>query len=227
MNAKAERQRNALRSAIRESGKTLNAVSGQAGVTEGTIRAFLKGKTQSLRYETLKKIAAVTNRPVTYLLGETDTFEAAPVAVPSADLTVMRSGPIDVPIFRVALSPNGQWGEVIMEEGIIGHTQRPVAARENSLLFAFAVPDDSMALTFHAGDLILVDPTRQPGHERPAVVELHSQDGARHFVIGFLMLRRPERIEIRQTSPDRVLSIEMEKVKGIYRILFGQDYLAN
>lgn len=45
----------------------------KAGIKEGTIRAFLKGKTRSMKMETLGKLAIAANATVQEMLGEANT----------------------------------------------------------------------------------------------------------------------------------------------------------
>ena len=65
-----KKQQKAMDAFMRSRGLNPHSWARIAGIREGTIRNFIKGNTQSMRYETLLKLADSVNATVNEILGE-------------------------------------------------------------------------------------------------------------------------------------------------------------
>lgn len=68
MSEAIEARRERVRAAVAASGKSVNAVAEDAGMTEPSLRAFLAGKTRDMKIETYEAIAPVLNCSPEFLI---------------------------------------------------------------------------------------------------------------------------------------------------------------
>lgn len=68
MSEAIEARRERVRAAVAASGKSVNAVAEDAGMTEPSLRAFLKGQTRDMKIETYEALAPVLNCSPEYLI---------------------------------------------------------------------------------------------------------------------------------------------------------------
>lgn len=66
----ADRMREAIRQVIQETGIPLATWCAKAGISEGSPRGFLKGRTKAIHSDNLLKMADAINYPVSRILGE-------------------------------------------------------------------------------------------------------------------------------------------------------------
>lgn len=146
--------RDALRRVIDESNMSLRQLAADAGISDGTIRAYLDGKTETLHVATAERIAAA--------LG---TTWASITGMPTAQAGRPMPKIAQVPVYAAspATGPKGLPGAFQLQidrPPIEIRRQVPPSLAVASRAFAFRLPVYDLAPHFRSGELLAADPDR-------------------------------------------------------------------
>lgn len=144
----SENDRKALRKFMRDRELKPYPWAQRAGVREGTLRAFLTGQTQSMKMDTLEKLARAESTTVEEMLGRRHGTRAGEefVAIQSLDVKAAAGGGIEI-VTETAGEPlhfRKSW-----LESVIG--------RKTAVLRVIGFAGDSMRPTINDGDVGLVN----------------------------------------------------------------------
>ncbi len=147
-----EKARRTLQAYIAGKSETVAAWSRRAGISDETVRSFLKGRSQSLQASTLEKLARADG---------VDTAQLLPGAAALADRPVVTAALADGPgvemlgsrFVRVCREDPADPGFVLFETAWLATL---TAARPDQLVL-LPVRGDAMADTLRPGDTVLVD----------------------------------------------------------------------
>lgn len=151
---------NKIRQAMKEAGLTQQKLADKLGITNPVVNVWVTGK-RNPTIESLKKIAAATNKPYSYFI-ETDEFVQEVKAVPLTDKNTVRL-PIlaDVP----AGLPDYSDRDVEIFKDI------PRDMFPGGADYVIRCIGDSLAPRFAKGDFCVVRNEIEPLHGRPMLVE--------------------------------------------------------
>lgn len=166
-----ENRRRALRAFMERRGLKPTPWAKSAGVSDGAIRAFLKGDSDSLTANTYEKLAAAVDASPAELCGWVPAAEgsahASRGAVTSIDGTVVVDGTDYTMLPVVDIQAAAGAGAINQIEPFDGMQQmfradwvRSVTNAPPSQLVIIRVSGDSMWTTLHDGDHVLVDRSR-------------------------------------------------------------------
>lgn len=175
----------------------------EAKITEGTLRAFLAGRTRSMAMDTFEQLAAAAGVTVEEMLGR--------ATVPSG----LRLVPV------ISTVQAGSWREVV-DAYEPGHGSAEIAVDQpvGDNAFALEVEGDSMAPAFQEGDRIIVDPARRPRPGDFVVAKRARDDSAtfKRYVVRRLDRRGRPEVELEPLNtahPVLTLGAEGDKIIGV------------
>lgn len=107
---------------------------------------------------------------------------------------------------------------------IIAHVRRPEKLAGNRTSYALYISGDSQSPKFEPGDLIIVNPARQPAIGDDVVVQLRDDaDQIVTAVIKRLLRRTSTEITLRQFNPPRDIILPITRVAAVHRIMTLSD----
>jgi len=205
----AERRRGALRRFMDAQGLRPATWARQAGVSEGTLRNFLAGRSDSLSQATLEKLAAARGVSAAALI----TGEPSPEVASKIDL------PQDVEVHGTVAGAIA--GAFQLDTGtVVDRVHRPPGLLGAAGLYALYVRGDSMAPKFEEGDLIYIHPHRPPAPGCYVVVQI--QAGANLPIEAYikrLARRTASKLILEQINPLATIEIPAKHVVAVHRIL--------
>lgn len=160
----AERRRMALRQFMKIHGLKVFPWARKAGISEGALRNFLNGKSNSLSTRTLDALAGAVGVSVSTLLGESGHRPTAPIV-----------GYLDHGTVVVPTTPTARGG---FEDAGPPLIEAPPAA--DGGLAALLVRDDDLYPVYRNGDVIFHDRARRSPHDclqRECLVKLAGDGG--------------------------------------------------
>lgn len=209
-----QRDRDALRAAIELHKVSLRKLAAEAGISDGTLRAFLEGKTKSLQMETAARIAQALgttwDQIVGYMPGD------APGAQRALQVPVYATSVADDDHFTIARDrPPAE---------VYKPAPMPLAARPRA--FAVRLPGYSYSPRFRAGEMLVADPDRAPmiGDDVLAILETKTNSG-QLAVIGTLVAGSHEGITLHVPGRERTLTIPHARIESLCYLLHRADLL--
>jgi phage repressor protein C with HTH and peptisase S24 domain len=174
----ADERREILKKVMQEKGLNPNSWAVKAGVSEGSLRNFLKGLTESLNIRTYQKLAEAAGCSLDFLIGNLSVGEAAELLpalrddvsvvarrsheIASIDgVEYVRIGQYDTSLSAGPGSLNEPNPEPIGWYLIERQWLDALTSANPAHLFVARVDDDSMAPTLQPGDWVLGDRTQQ------------------------------------------------------------------
>jgi len=227
----ADTRRRELRAFIEKRDLKVKPWAKKAGVSNGTVRNFLKGISKTLTQATIEKLANAADAtpaeifPSLAQAKSKDYKEGvdkplSSVASPNhrgVELLSGRhttfTGPRDLPILGYVKA--GELGFFIGNGERQGVTMRPEALRDVATAYAVRVHDESMKPRLWPGNGLFVDPTRptKPGD----LVIIQMTDGQAFVKV---LTRRTERAWIfEQYNPAGEVRLDPKKVKGVHLVV--------
>jgi lambda repressor-like predicted transcriptional regulator len=206
----AELDRERLRAAIEASGQSLRKIAADAKISDGTVRAYLDGKTDKMNNSTADKLAlSLGHQSWADLVGRRSAAAAGP-----RRLTAL-------PIYRATARPDTRGSFLIDMAAPIEHrNQVPPALVQSHRAFAFRLPIFEFAPRFQSGELIAVDPDRAPGVGDDALVQMGAG-----YIVGTISMADSEGIQMQVGRNTK--SIAQDSIKSIAYILTRGDFLGS
>lgn len=167
----SESLRRHLRAFMKKHGLNANRWAKRAGLSEGTIRNFLKGNSSSLRSVTLEKLASAAGVTVGELLGE-----HAPGMRTTQDITIR----------AVVESGMGGWAQPLEEKERYQVRIKPRAALERHRLFGVGIEAGDSLEYKKGADLIFAE-VEESGEAlletgKTVFYEVQTGQGPRHYI---------------------------------------------
>lgn len=201
----------------------------QIGVNRGYFND-IKEKNTSPRSDTLNKILASVGKTVADLYQSEISSQPALVKAPLNP----RDMPRDVPILGTAtgamleVQSNGDVARIeemeLHEE--IGHARRPAALDSNRKAYALYISGDSMYPRFAGGEMVYVDPRRQPMIGDDVIVQLVGDirpdaDPAeiKHVLVKRLVRNTASHLELEQFNPAITFKVPKSKIHSVHRVI--------
>lgn len=195
--------------------KSLSANQASRNAAQGLsfVNDILSGKSKNPDRARLIKLAKVLECDVEYLYGEIDTPDKPDYGGQAQGGQMNRH----LPLYSASL-PDAE-GFFTMDEGGNRMVQMPMQGQSEAQAFCVAVPDDSMAPRYHAGEIVVVYPTRPASTGGYALVRLTDDR---------VSIRRVERVGhdvIRVATLDGRVPVDLprETVKALHRIVVGGE----
>lgn len=128
-------------------------------------------------------------------------------------------GERNVPVLGTAVG--GADGEFTLNGETIQFIPRPPGLTSVRKLYALYVSNDSMSPRYEHGDLIYVNPTRDPSIGDDVVIELHGAEGAPNGpgYIKRLRSRSASKIVVEQFNPAMEIEFDRAEVKNLHRVV--------
>ncbi len=203
---------------LKEKKLSVNGWAIQAGVSEGSLRALLKGRTETLHYSTVKKLAAAVDiTPAQLQSGVLKGFSDNAARDYDAQMPLFKTSTehhVSIPLY--AASSDSAWDIRNADKvDVIVMSRESVNLKEkesHNALFFIQADGDTVEPDFSKGDRVLIDGAQtipQKGH----VFLIGSQDG--------LLLRRLQEegdiwlaISSREGVPVKMLNKETTRILG-------------
>jgi len=171
-----------LRAAIEATGQSLRKIAADAHISDGTVRAFLEGRTEKLNDSTAERLAQSLGRGSwADLMGRAPAAENRPRRLNALPIYAATAAPGAKALFQLNLA--GPPAE--------HRSQVPPALIMSHRAFAFRLPFFDFAPRFQAGELIAADPDRLPGAGDDALVET-----AKGWLIGTVTLADADGVQL-------------------------------
>jgi SOS-response transcriptional repressor LexA len=188
-------------------------------VTESAVSQWESGYTAPAN-EQLPKLADVLETSVGYILtGVNDLRQSSDR--PAPDVSAVRDAPRDVPVFGTV--PGGPEGYFIMNsDEITEFLPRPAGIASLKEVYGLYIVGDSMrGYGSSEGDLIYVSPTRPPVAGGLVVVQLHDTDTGEttSAMVKQYVSRTPTTLRLAQFNPAKEITVPMNRVKSVHRVL--------
>jgi transcriptional regulator with XRE-family HTH domain len=209
----SESDRDALRKAIDAADVSLRKLAADAGVSDGTVRAFLDGRTEHLTTGTADKIAGALGTTWSAIIGR--QIASNPGAsrlrqLPVLQASTLQSKPNGLPVFQL----HTDQAPVDVRRAV------PPALVMSPRAFAFRVPSLDFAPRFQPGELVACDPDRTPGMGDDVLAKLKTG-----WVIGGLASAELEQVQLQVGRELR--SIARANIDQLIYILRRGDFLGS
>lgn len=226
--------------AMKAQGLSPRALSLAAGLNPGAINDMIRGKATGLRHNTLAKIASALNLGIGELfLADMTTpgyvmekerfgyianptvadFNVRRAPNPWLDVAASRRAR-DVPVFGTAeAGPKGAMDINLGSDLQVDWATRPRMLAGIKEAFAFYVVGSSMEPRWLPGELVYVNPTREPAPGSPVLVVLQGNEAhqAPRAFFKRLLRRTATKIVLTQSNPEIEIEISIEEVKNLWR----------
>lgn len=215
------------------------AASMTAGLNPDAIRDIKRGTSKNPSLDTLRKLADALQCSVEYLLGnEPETVNRANINLespePRPDTTLSRA--VDIPGFATmnkdvpvrGTTMGGDDGDFTMNGEIVDSVRRPPGLASNGAAFGLYVIGESMLPRFEPGELVFVNPNRQPTPGCDIVIELLSSvpDTAGPCYIKRLLRVTADHLHVREFHPEvRDFTFEKVRIKNYWRIMTSAELM--
>ncbi|MGO4705316.1 helix-turn-helix transcriptional regulator [Microvirga sp. 2MCAF38] len=135
-------------------------------------------------------------------------------------------GPRDVPEFGAAAGGKLGDADFRFNGQVVDMAPRPPGILNRKDVYALRVTGESMYPKFEEGDRIYVDPHRPPRVMDYVVVELQSDEDGENGegFIKRLLRKTPSKVVVQQFNPAKELEFDLDRVKGLHRVI-PQDEL--
>ena len=214
------------------------------GVSQPTVAAWESPDAHKMRRDNRDKLAAALDVDAEWIeygtgRGPADAAPAADrIAIPPrppepvitarpVELPPLHTMPRNVPVYGVAAG-NGDTGggDFQLETGaVIDYAPRPPGITSTRDAYALYVTGDSMEPRFEHGELVYISPSKPV---RPSDYVILCLRGAapgepERCFIKRLVRRHPDRVEVRQFNPDKVLTFPTATIARMHRVLTVAD----
>jgi len=247
MNFDPEQRRRALQAFMDRERIKVSPWEKAADLGGGTLRKFLDGTTDTLTDRTYAKLAAgaaaLKGRPIrAQALQEiTDGLHDRVNSTESPSLSTATRATVDerqkiesapprpappkeelpgIPVMGTSLA--GREGDFQLNSGEpVDHVRRPTHLKDRKGLFCLWVSGTSMQPWKRPGQLVFLDPNRQPQINDHVVVEMKPTppDEDRPAYIKLLVRRSATKLTLLQYEPKRTIEIDMRRVNRILRVM--------
>lgn len=203
------------------------------------INDIVSGKKQSVRGPALLALAEALDTTPDYLSAKTDQPDIVrPVGHGRrsgimSDFIVDSSAPeIDKSFFRrdvplISMAAYGDETSLVLNGETGDYVRRPPGLEGKRSVYAVNVYGDSMWPAFRHGQLIYVDPNREPGPREDAIIELYP-DGDTESGRGFLkrvVKVTAQQITCEQYNPLKEITFDRQSVKAFHRVIPWEEVL--
>lgn len=225
------RKREELQRFIDARGLKVRPWAERAGLSHGTVRNFLTGRSQTMTQATIEALAVAADAtpadmfPSLYQnqgrkgrdslhsqeLVEAETIPGRVTVIPGGE--ALFHGPRDLPILGHVKGGDGAW---FIDQGVrLGVTMRPPMLANNREAYATRVHDVSMSPALEPGWVLFVDPHRpaKPGDN----VIIQMTDG--QALVKRLVRRTERAIICEQFNPKQPVEFKPSKVKAIHLVV--------
>lgn len=212
--------RDRIRDRMDALGLNPNSASLNAGLSRDFLTKFLSNPDQSIRADSLNKLAVALETTPAWLLSGGDLV-ARSGEVRSADVDVPATATLakDVPVLGTAAA-NHLRGAFQFEGGAIDYVRRPAGLAGKPLAYAIYVEGTSMEPAIPNGDLRFVDPNRAARVGDTVVVQtLRGDRDGIEGSIGILVRRTANAVVIRKLNPDAEIELRGQFVHAIHKVL--------
>lgn len=227
-----DKKRLELKAFIKARGLKVKPWAAEAGLSSGTVRNFLAGRSHTMTQATIEALAKAAGatpdeifpgsyRPQNHK--ENDRTAHNPQKMVAGETTGRVTivpggerrfeGPGDLPILGHVKA--GEMGLFIDQGEVQGVTVRIRALEGVNGAYAVRVHDDSMYPAYHADDLVQVNPFLRVKPGDDVVIQLTSGEA----FIKLLVRRTEKEVVCRQWNPDKPVSYEAKRVKTIHKIV--------
>lgn len=222
-----------LRTALERARIDQSELARRLGVTPSAVNQWVAG-TAIPKSARLGQIADMLGVSTERLLTQVNTSAITRIPEPNIR-TVPNPPPVpdfqalprDIPVMGRALGgPEGSF-PLDLQQGQIDWVRRPAGLTGVDNVFALYVAGDSMSPWREPGGIIYVSKTRPPQIGSHVVVVLKNGDpgeGSPAYVKK-LVRRTADRLELRQYNPDSHMSIEMDRVAEVLRVIEFEEVL--
>lgn len=211
----------------------------RAGLAPSTLNRFMNSETSHiLGLRTLRAVAEASGVPVPLavldptapLTSPAPTAPRAPESIITArpvELPPLHTMPRNVPVYGVAAG-NGDVssGDFQLEAGaVIDYVPRPPGLTSTRDAYALYVTGDSMEPKFEHGELVYISPSKPVRPSDYVILCLRGSapgEPERCF-IKRLVRRHPDRVEVRQFNPDKIIAFPIAAIARIHRVLTLAD----
>lgn len=223
---------NALRAARKEKQLSQDDVARAVGVSRAAVGQWEAGDTEPSTGHLLTvckfldlNIAGVTSEVVTQPV----TDQASPAAQRrAAEVEFLRklesnpgvtSFPPNVPVHGIAVG--GSDADFYSNGEIVDYVRRPPGIANAKDVYALFVTGHSMEPRFEDGELLYVNPKRNPSIGDYVVIEFHAAKGDRNGrgFIKRLTRRTATKLICEQFNPPKMLEFPLTSVKSVHRII--------
>lgn len=212
--------RDRIRARMTALGLSPNSASLNAGLSRDFLTKFLSNPDQSIRADSLSKLATALETTPAWLLSGGDlvprTGEVRSAEIEPPAVTRLAK---DVPVLGTAAA-NHLRGAFQFEGGAIDYVRRPVGLAGKPTAYAIYVEGTSMEPAIPNGDLRFVDPGRPARLGDVVVVQTirGDRDGIEGS-IGILVRRTANAVVIRKLNPDAEVELRGQFVHAIHKVL--------
>lgn len=218
-----------LKKGFAKPGKTQRGLAAILDIDPAAVHRMTRGL-REIKPSEIGPTARYLEEPVPPGLLEQTRPETRPVAIPTAtarivDLPSRSEMPADVPVYGVAAgSPDESFQ---LEDGIIDYVRRGPGIAKARDVYALFVTGESMHPRFSAGELVYVSPSRppRPGDDVIICVKPHAPNEPERCYIKRLARRHPDRVDVEQFNPVRMISYPAAEVIRIHRVLTMAEVL--
>lgn len=146
--------------------------------------------------------------------------------------SILDSMPRDIPVRNVSAEaefalPDGGHAEALVFEpaATIRMVTRPAALEGVRGIYAFYVPGTAMSPRFRVGELIMVDPNRQPRIGDDVVVIIGEHEGRRSALLKTLAGADAEGLRLEQYSPPLQFGLPASRILALHRVVALEELL--
>lgn len=210
-----------------------------AGVSEGTIRAFRDTEGRHMRVDVIHSLIAGAQRiagedfskAVRDALMKPDAeknaaFRFDPAPPPTSIELDLDKQTDDGALPRVAVRgavQGGPHGAFQWTSDDIDYVKRPTRLAAMRDVYALYVQGDSMSPRFEPGELLFVNPHRDPRPGDDVVVQFLAENNEVAAMVKRYVRRSPEMLTLSQFNPPRDIYLDLERVLSMDRVMTNAD----
>lgn len=229
-----------LKRGLAKPGKTQRELARLLGLDPSAVNRMVKGQRQ-VQVREVATIAAYLEEPappglIEQLAGAQPIVLERPAARPPADqvitarpveLPLLSSMKRDVPVYGVAAG-NGDplGGDFQLETSVvIDFAPRPPGITSTRDAYALYVTGDSMEPKFEHGEMVYVAAQKpvRPGDYVIICLKGRAPGEPERCFIKRLVRRHPDRVDVRQFNPDKVMTFPAAEIVRMHRVLTIAD----
>ncbi|WP_315786996.1 MULTISPECIES: XRE family transcriptional regulator [unclassified Bradyrhizobium] len=186
-----------------------NELSRRAGLGLSYVNDLLSGKSLNPTKEGLIKLAPILDCDYAYLVGEQDTPRTAATAIAAQNVEPVALVMKQISLYQTGLTdPDGFFA-------LQNSRRAPFVMPLTNDVYCIAVPDDTMAPRFRAGEVVIVNPDKQVVHGGFAVVRQTDNRVAIREVVTISI----DKITVRMLSDGTIVELPRAQVKSLDRII--------
>lgn len=210
----SELRRSAIQNFMKARGLKMKPWADKAGIAEGTIRGFLKGRADSLTHSTLQKLADAADATVAELIGEKPAQPR-----PGREIVTVQGLNVQAAMgsgVEISEEPAGE--PFYFRKSFIERIARNRPAR----LRVIELVGDSMEPTLNEGDVALIDLNSTDVMQAPGVYCIWSMSGLAVKRVSAVPGARPK-LSIQSDNRalyDQVREVDAEEVRVIGRVVW-------